>query len=187
MPRPAVIQLTSPGVIDCTLPRLSRWTIVPSKRYVTLARPMWGWGRTSIPFSSISSAGPIWSKKINGPTIWRCVEGSTRRTSNPPRSRARELSFRSILPCCGSRKFSSGAWLSKTGICSRQDAKNAKFGRLIPLRPLRRRSGHALRLGARYSEFWLRLRPAGLKVLYHLHAALSNQLYSASQFNPRSH
>jgi hypothetical protein len=40
----------------------------------------------------------------------------------------------------------------KTGICSRQDAKNAKSGSLISLRPLR--------LCARYSEFWLRLRRA---------------------------
>src|SRR4029453_10222648 len=46
---------------------------------------------------------------------------------------------------------------SKTGICSRQaclersrkDAKNAKSGSLISLRPLR--------LCGRYSEFWLRL------------------------------
>jgi len=53
------------------------------------------------------------------------------------------------------RKFSGGPWLSKAGICSRQDAKS---GSLISLRPLRRRSGHALRLCARYSEFWLRLR-----------------------------
>jgi hypothetical protein len=29
------------------------------------------------------------------------------------------------------RKFSGGPWLSKTGICSRQDAKNAKSGSLI--------------------------------------------------------
>jgi hypothetical protein len=45
----------------------------------------------------------------------------------------------------------------KTGICSGQDAKNAKSGSLISLRPLRRRSGHALRLCARYSEFGLGL------------------------------
>jgi hypothetical protein len=38
------------------------------------------------------------------------------------------------------RKFSGGPWLSKTGICSRQDAKNAKSGSLISLRP----STHAL-------------------------------------------
>ena len=53
----------------------------------------------------------------------------------------------------------------KRGICSRQaclersrkDAKNAKSGSLISLRPLRRCSGHALRLCGRYSKFWLRL------------------------------
>jgi hypothetical protein len=45
------------------------------------------------------------------------------------------------------RKFSGGPWLSKAGICSRQDAKS---GSLISLRPLR--------LCVRYSEFWLRLR-----------------------------
>jgi hypothetical protein len=43
--------------------------------------------------------------------------------------------------------FASGLWQSKTGICSRQDAKNAKSGSLISLRPLR--------LCARYSDFWL--------------------------------
>jgi hypothetical protein len=32
MPRPAVIQFTSPGRIGCTDPTLSRWTISPSKR-----------------------------------------------------------------------------------------------------------------------------------------------------------
>ena len=47
------------------------------------------------------------------------------------------------------RKIFRWPWLSKTGICSRQDAKNAKSGSLISLRPLR--------LCARYSEFWLRL------------------------------
>jgi hypothetical protein len=31
----------------------------------------------------------------------------------------------------GFRKFSGGPWLSKAGICSRQDAKNAKSGSLI--------------------------------------------------------
>src|SRR4029434_9604478 len=62
-------------------------------------------------------------------------------------------------------KVSGGPWLSKTGICSRQDAKNAKSGSLISLRPLRRRSGHALRLCGRYSEFWLRLGRAGFYVV----------------------
>src|SRR5690349_22170347 len=32
---------------------------------------------------------PIWSKKMNGPTICRVREGNARRTSKPPRSRAR--------------------------------------------------------------------------------------------------
>jgi hypothetical protein len=32
---------------------------------------------------------------------------------------------------CSLRKFSGGPWLSKTGICSRQDAKNAKSRSLI--------------------------------------------------------
>jgi hypothetical protein len=35
------------------------------------------------------------------------------------------------------RNFSDGPWLSKTGIYSRQDAKNAKSGNLISLRSLR--------------------------------------------------
>jgi hypothetical protein len=43
------------------------------------------------------------------------------------------------------RNFSDGPWLSKTGIYSRQDAKNAKSGNLISLRPLR--------LCGRYSGF----------------------------------
>jgi hypothetical protein len=38
MPRPAVIQLISPGRIVWNEPRLSRWSISPSKRYVTVAR-----------------------------------------------------------------------------------------------------------------------------------------------------
>ncbi len=60
-------------------------------------------------------------------------------------------SFRSL------RKFFGGPWLSKTGICSRQNAKNAKSGSLISLRPLR--------LCARYSESWLRLSRAGFFVV----------------------
>ena len=42
----------------------------------------------------------------------------------------------------------------KTRNCSRQDAKSAKFGSLISLRPLRPCSGHALRFCGRYSDFW---------------------------------
>src|SRR5881628_357978 len=48
MLRPAVIQLRSPGRIGWSEPRLSRWTISPSNRYVTVARPMCGCGGTSI-------------------------------------------------------------------------------------------------------------------------------------------
>ena len=55
------------------------------------------------------------------------------------------------------RELSGGPRLSKTGISSRQDAKNAKSGSLISLRPLR--------LCARYSEFWLRLGRAGFFVV----------------------
>jgi hypothetical protein len=32
IPRPAVIQFTSPGRIGCSVPRLSRWTISPANR-----------------------------------------------------------------------------------------------------------------------------------------------------------
>jgi hypothetical protein len=61
----------------------------------------------------------------------------------------------------------------KTGICSGQDAKNAKSGSLISLRPLRRRSGHALRLCARYSESWLRLGRARLSTVKKTPSAVS--------------
>ena len=37
------------------------------------------------------------------------------------------------------RKLSGGPWLSKTGICSRQDAKNAS--RKLSFRPLRQAQG----------------------------------------------
>ena len=43
--------------------------ISPSNRYVTVASPMCGCGRTSMPVPIRNSAGPIWSKKMNGPTI----------------------------------------------------------------------------------------------------------------------
>src|SRR6266478_9562313 len=51
---------------------------------------MWGWGRTSSPCPERNTAGPIWSKKMKGPTIRRRIDGKARRTSNPsPRSRVR--------------------------------------------------------------------------------------------------
>jgi len=58
MPRPAVIQLTSPGRIGIAVPRLSRCTISPSNRKVTVASPMCGCGRTSMPCPLLNSAGP---------------------------------------------------------------------------------------------------------------------------------
>ncbi len=88
MPDPAVIQLISPGRIVWTLPRLSRWTIAPSSRCVTVASPICGCGLTSSPWPASRRIGPNWSKKMNGPTIRRCAEGKARRTVKPsPRSR----------------------------------------------------------------------------------------------------
>ncbi len=48
-----------------------------------------GCGPTSTPWPEMNSADPIWSKKMNGPTIWRFGAGSARRTSKSPMSRAR--------------------------------------------------------------------------------------------------
>ena len=58
---------------------------------------MCGCGRTSTPCPVTKSAGPAWSKKMNGPTICRCGEGKARRTSKPPRSRARGTMIVSML------------------------------------------------------------------------------------------
>jgi hypothetical protein len=63
----------------------------------------------------------------------------------------------SISPIKGGRGFGRelpkltvrGRQLSERQICSRQDAELAKFGLIFSLRPLRRLSGHALRLCAR--------------------------------------
>ena len=86
MPRPAVIQLTSPGAMLCTLPTLSRCRMLPSNRYVTVASPICGCGRTSMPLPGANSAGPIWSKNMKGPTILSGKPGSSRLTSKSPRS-----------------------------------------------------------------------------------------------------
>src|SRR3974390_511012 len=43
------------------------------------------------------SAGPIWSRKMNGPTIRRSVWGRTRPTKNPPRSCVCGVSRRSTV------------------------------------------------------------------------------------------
>src|SRR5690606_19457633 len=43
-----------------------------------------GWGRTSTPAPGSNRAGPISSRKTNGPTVRRWAEGKARRTSRPP-------------------------------------------------------------------------------------------------------
>lgn len=53
-------------------------------------------GRTSIPCPSSKFAGPIWSRNIKGPTIWRVVWGRMRLTQNPPRSLGRGVMIASI-------------------------------------------------------------------------------------------
>src|SRR5438067_11254361 len=89
IPRPAVIQLTAPGSMRCTFPSVSRCRIAPSKRYVTVASPMCGCGRTSSPWPGANVTGPIWSRKVNQLTIRRCGAGRARRTTKPPpRSRS---------------------------------------------------------------------------------------------------
>ena len=41
---PAVMRLSSPGRIGCTLPKLSVWTTFPSSSQVTVCKPMCGCG-----------------------------------------------------------------------------------------------------------------------------------------------
>jgi hypothetical protein len=72
-----------PNLPQEILEDLDRELFTGQRRYPTLC------GLTSIPEPRRNSAGPIWSKKMNGPTICLCVEGSARRTEKPPRSRAR--------------------------------------------------------------------------------------------------
>jgi hypothetical protein len=91
--------------------------------------------------------------------------GPNRREPKDHREHSCLRSMNTILESItGLRKFSGGPWLSKMGICSRQDAKNAKSGSLISLR--------SLHLCARYSEFlvcgfaalgFLRLAPQSLR------------------------
>src|SRR5512139_1989659 len=54
---------------------------------------MCGCGRTSTPAPGANVAGPMWSKKMNGPTVCSPPAGSTRRTLKPPRSRGRPSSI----------------------------------------------------------------------------------------------
>ena len=69
---------TAPVSIRWCVPRLSRCSIAPANRNVTVARLMCGWGRTSMPSPVDRCAGPIWSKKMKGPTIVRSLCGSVR-------------------------------------------------------------------------------------------------------------
>src|SRR5688572_18769722 len=72
--------------MSCTLPSVSRWVMVPDHRKVTVARPMCGCGRTSMPRPGSKIAGPMWSTNTNGPTLRACRDGTARRTWKPPRS-----------------------------------------------------------------------------------------------------
>src|SRR6185436_5489676 len=91
MPRPAVIQLTSPGRIACSTPKLSRCMISPAKRYVTVDSPICGCGLTSADRGTFGGnrMGPIWSKKMKGPIMRRLAKGRTRPTSKAPSDRRR--------------------------------------------------------------------------------------------------
>src|SRR5690242_16474261 len=62
---------------------------------------MCGWGRTSIPLSAGKDTGPMWSRKMNGPTMRWGNPGSTRRTSRPPISRVWGLSRETALAFIG--------------------------------------------------------------------------------------
>lgn len=58
MPCPPVIRLSSPGRTKAWLPRLSRCSISPVNSQLTVCRPMWGCGATSMPPVSATSSGP---------------------------------------------------------------------------------------------------------------------------------
>src|SRR5271166_3368777 len=78
-----------------------------------------GCGRTSTPRPETNSAGPIWSKKMNGPTIWRFGAGSARRTSKPPMSRDRgtiKVSMASTATASGQTGSSEGFQLISASI-----------------------------------------------------------------------
>src|SRR5438067_1060024 len=90
---------------------------------------MCGCGRTSWFSSGVSTTGPKWSKKMNGPTLRCCTAGSKRRTTKPP-----------------PRSFScpaSVSWTAMSALHARGDIGNARAkqppGFEIPLRHV----GHA--------------------------------------------
>src|SRR5579883_1824909 len=53
--------------------------------------------------------GPIWSRKMKGPTMRRCGAGSTRRTEKPPRSRSRGTTTSATAGQEGTSVVSGGA------------------------------------------------------------------------------
>src|SRR5271155_2992495 len=131
MPRPAVIQFTAPGRIGIAVPRLSRWTISPSNKYVTVARPICGCGRTSMPSPALNTAGPKWSKKMNGPTMRERADGSARCTWKPPRSTVRgTISCSMASLACASPKAGSLAGKKLTIRASSYGVERLLFHRL---------------------------------------------------------
>ena len=66
-------------------------TRMPFRRRGQQRRPLPLRRRDELPLPVRNSAGPIGSKKMNGPTICHWTEGKARRTPNPPGSRARGM------------------------------------------------------------------------------------------------
>src|SRR3954469_1752394 len=98
---------------------------------------MCGCGRTSMPCPRRNSAGPISSQKMNGPTICRRGEGRARRTSKPPRSRARGT----ITVSIASQASRSPGLGSSTGCQLMGPLLRARAGLALLLRVERRRPG----------------------------------------------
>jgi hypothetical protein len=82
--------------IITTLPMESRCMNWPSNISVTVARLMWGWGRTSTPSPTAKWAGPAWSKNIHGPTLHCNLDGKVRLTLKLPRSFTPDFSTKSM-------------------------------------------------------------------------------------------
>lgn len=90
MPWPAVIRLSSPDRMTCSLPRLSRCRISPDSIQVKVCKLVWGCGPTRKPsLPAEKTAGPAWSRKHQAPIIrrWRC--GMIRLTGMLPTSTVR--------------------------------------------------------------------------------------------------
>src|SRR4051812_5599196 len=127
---------------------------------------MWGCGRTSMPWPRRNSAGPISSQKMNGPTICRRGEGRARRTSKPPRSRARGT----ITVSIASQASRSPGLGSSTGCQLMGPLLRAGARRALLLRVERRRAG---RLAVRADRDLL---DAGLGALQERLAVLLQEL-----------